>query len=187
MTLSALGIFSAAGAGGGAFASDYELVATTILGSAQSSVVLDLSGLSSTYRHIQIRGVARSTSGSSRDWFFVRMNSTSLTQGHELRGEGGVFNGSILIGSDVGFGLLTSGGAPTGQFGAFVMDILDTFSTTKNKTLRTLAGNPGSEPNVHLTSGFLNNTAATTSVTLIPRDGPNIAAGSRFSIYGIKG
>ena len=187
MTLSALGIFSAAGAGGAALTSDYELVATTILSSAQSSVVLDLSGLSSTYKHIQIRGTARSTSVSSRDWFFVRTNSTSLTQGHELRGEGGMVVGSILIGSDVGFGLLTSSGAPTGQFGAFVMDILDTFSTSKNKTLRTLAGNIGSEPSVQLTSGFLNNTAAITSVSLIPRDGPNIAAGSRFSIYGIKG
>jgi hypothetical protein len=188
MTLSALGIFSAAGAGGVAFTSDYELVATTILGSAQSSVVLDLSGLSSTYKHIQIRGVARSTAA-GRDWFYVRMNATALTNGHELRSEGSsVISGGILIGSDVGFALMPGANAGTGQFGAFVMDLLDPFSTTKNKTIRTFVGNPTtSEIQVQLTSGFRNSTSATTSVTLIPRDGPNIAAGSRFSVYAVKG
>ena len=188
MTLSALGILSAAGAGGVAFTSDYELVATTILGSAQSSVVLDLSGISSTYKHIQIRGTARSTA-SGRDWFYVRMNASALTNGHEVRSEGSsVISGVILIGADVAFALMPGANAGTGQFGAFVMDLLDPFSTTKNKTIRTLAGNATtSETQIHLTSGFRNNTAATTSVTLIPRDGPNIAAGSRFSIYGIKG
>jgi hypothetical protein len=181
------GVLSAAGAGG-AFASDYELVATTILGTAQSSVVIDLTGLSSTYKHIQIRGVARSTA-SGRDWFYVRTNATALTNGHELRSEGSsVISGGILIGSDVGFGLMPGNNAGTSAYGAFVMDILDTFSTTKNKTIRTFVGNPtASEAQVQLTSGFRNNTDALTSVSLIPRDGPNIAAGSRFSIYGIKG
>jgi hypothetical protein len=188
MTLSALGIFSAAGAGGVAFSSDYELVATTILGSAQSSVVIDLSGISSTYKHIQIRATARSTAA-GRDWFYVRTNATALTNGHELRSEASsVISGGILIGSDVGFALMPGANAGAGQFGAFIMDILDTFSTSKNKTIRTLAGNATtSEPQIHLTSGFRNNTDALTSVSLIPRDGPNIAAGSRFSIYGIKG
>jgi hypothetical protein len=58
-----LGILSAAGAGGGGpLASDYELISTQILTSPQSSITFSSLGTySSTYKHLQVRAVARST------------------------------------------------------------------------------------------------------------------------------
>jgi hypothetical protein len=68
---------------------------------------------------------------------------------------------------------------------AFVCDILDPFETTKNKTIRSLAGY-GSGGNVNLYSGLWINTSALTSITILASSG-NFASASRFSLYGIKG
>jgi hypothetical protein len=71
-------------------------------------------------------------------------------------------------------------------FGAAVVDILDPFSTTKNTTVRTLLGQTSSTNRVALSSGAFYSTAAITSVTLFPET-ESILAGSRFSLYGIRG
>jgi hypothetical protein len=72
-------------------------------------------------------------------------------------------------------------------FGAGVIDILDAYSTTKNKTMRTLNGLSGGEVNIRVGSGLWRNTNAITSVTIFDADSTNLVTGSRFSIYGIKG
>jgi hypothetical protein len=72
------------------------------------------------------------------------------------------------------------------SFGAGVIDILDFSSTTKNTTTRVLAGNAGTTASVQFQSGLFNNTAAITSMTIFGNTG-NLVAGTRFSLYGIKG
>jgi hypothetical protein len=49
-----------------------------------------------------------------------------------------------------------------------------------------LAGNSGTTATVQLQSGLFNNTAAITSMTIFGNTG-NLVAGTRFSLYGIKG
>jgi hypothetical protein len=68
-----------------------------------------------------------------------------------------------------------------------VIDILDAFETTKNKTIRSFGGQVGSGANlILLHSGFWNNTAAISSITLGVNGAPQFATGCRFSLYGIK-
>jgi hypothetical protein len=80
------------------------------------------------------------------------------------------------------------GNSTASSFGAGVIDILDPFSTTKNKTLRGLGGITSSEAtNIALRSGSWASTSAVTSITCLPFSADNWVAGSRFSLYGIKG
>jgi hypothetical protein len=184
-----LGILSAAGAGVGAVG-DYELISTTILGSTTADVVFDVSSLGSTYKHLQIRMVARGSGAttSTRD-LYIRLNgSTTNYSAHSLRGTGSGVSSTATTGATViNQEAMFVGNSNTANiFGAAVIDILDPFSTTKNTTVRTLLGHTSSTNRVALSSGAFYSTAAITSVTIFP-ESDSILAGSRFSIYGIKG
>jgi hypothetical protein len=72
------------------------------------------------------------------------------------------------------------------QFTAVVIDLLDVYSTTKNKTIRALYGSSGTPNVVQLLSGAWFSTSSTTSLT-VGRLSNNFTNGSRFSLYGIKG
>jgi hypothetical protein len=189
MTLSALGIFSAAGAGGVAFSSDYELISTTTLGTATPSVTFSsLGDYSSTYKHLQVRWVARSSNATAGVGVFSRLNGDSGSNyfWHYLSG-----NGSAVSSSNSGSttraltGVAAAASSTSDAFGAGVIDLLDTYAT-KNKTFRTLTGNQSSSfTRVELESALWNNTASVTSWEVICESG-NFVAGSRFSIYGIR-
>jgi len=194
MTLSALGIFSAAGAGGAApFSSDYELITTQILGSSAASVTFSSLGTySSTYKHLQIRA-----SGRADDANFVYQTSMRLNgdtgsnySSHNLSTEGGASVSSTNRTNQTWMRLLAmaGGGASSSAFSGIVTDILDAYSTSKNKTIRTLAGHhSASTSNLNLSSGAWRNTASITSISFHVENGQNFVAGSRFSLYGIKG
>ena len=179
MTLSALGIFSAAGAGGGAL-SDYELIQTTVLGSSQPSVTFSsLDTYSSTYKHLQLRYVWNSTSSAEVN---VRYNGDtgSNYRRHYLQGDGSsVISASDLSAAVGGYNIVTN---PT----ATIIDILDFSNSSKTKTSRTMWGFTTSGY-IALASGLWFATPqAITSIVLSPTAG-NFATGSRFSLYGIKG
>ena len=185
MTLSALGIFSAAGAGGVAFSSDYELIETAIVsGSSTTSVTFSsLGSYSSIYKHLQVRSVYFGNGFSA----FMRYNGDSGSgkyRSHSLYG-----NGSSVVSEDVTYA------RDKGMIGGFmglsetiplatVTDILDPYSTTKNKTTRSLGGR--ATGGVELPSHVWLDTASVTSVTVLTT-AANFGAGSRFSLYGIKG
>jgi hypothetical protein len=73
------------------------------------------------------------------------------------------------------------------NFGAMVVDVLDAFQTTKFTTTRSLTGNSSSYVGIQLQSGNWRNTAAVATINIKPAFGGDLAANSRFSIYGIKG
>ena len=187
------GVFSAAGAGGGAAAGAYELISTTLISSNTASVTFDLSAYTSTYKHIQIRALARGTATYGHATY-LRFNSDTGTNYsyHNLRANGSSVASvdstanSTTIGA---FPSVTGSSGTSGSFGASIYDIVDAFSTSKNKTVRALYGmaDGGSfDYYATLTSGNWRNTAAITSIYLAPETG-NFVNGSRFSIYGIKG
>ena len=183
------GVFSAAGAGGGGGgAGDYELISTTILGTAAASVTFT-NGSWSTYKHLQVRFTARHTSGSTSTTVLARLNNNTGANyaWHRLRGNGSAVSSAGTSGeTSLEITQAPGAGSAANIFSAGVIDILDFASTTKNTTLRTLAGYPGTESYVTLNSGLFNNTAAVTDVSLIS-NGTSFAIGSRFSLYGIKG
>jgi hypothetical protein len=192
MTLSALGIFSAAGVSG-AVASDYELIESYILGSSQSSITFSSLGTySSTYKHLQIRAVGRVTDSEfgSGDGINVRFNGDSGANysNHQLFGTGSsVLSNAASSQNQTILQRFTDAASTANAYGAVVCDILDSFSTTKNKTIRLLGGNANNSSFIFLNSGAWYNTASITSIYLAPNVGTNFATGSRFSLYGIKG
>ena len=181
------GILSAA-AGGPAFESDYELIETTILGSATASVTFSsLDTYASTYKHLQIRLVARGDRSSVSSTVNLRINTdTGSNYAFHLLGGSG-------SGSPYTYGEANSNRIPTGDiaaasstanaFGSLVIDLLDPYSTTKNKTIRSFGGYGGQ---LSIFSGHRRNTESTTSISLIAAI-DSFIAGSRFSLYGIKG
>jgi hypothetical protein len=177
-----------ASSGGGA-AGSFDLISTTILGSATSSVTFDVTGLGSTYKHLQIRMTTRnSVAGTGDDYAFIRFNSDTGSNYafHRLYGySGSVYSTAGTSITAARMGITPRNGETSGLFNPVVVDILDPFSSSKNKTLRSLSGGTGVTMN--MMSGLWMNTTAVTSVSIVEGGGGNFVTGSRFSIYGIKG
>jgi hypothetical protein len=188
MTLSALGIFSAAGAGG----ETYELIQTQILGSSTASVVF--SSIPQDYKHLQIRITARASrtfSGNSNDVYQLTLNSATPTTGHALQGNG--TSVSSFVTSFLGFPPSVSSPATnSGIFGGAVFEILDYTNTSKNRVVRSLVGHHmtnngnGDVGFIGLFSNLYLSTEATNSITIATTVSTYLA-GSRFSVYGIRG
>lgn len=176
-----------ASSGGAIAASSYELIETTILGSTSTSITFNVSGLGSTYKHLQIRFAARGNRSDTSEPLYMRLNSDTSTNysWHSLQANGSTVSsdasGSF---SYMRVGELSSANASANIFAGGVVDIVDAFSTSKKKTIRGLGG---PSDFICLRSGAWYSTAAVTSITLIPWSGTSFTAASRFSIYGIKG
>lgn len=167
----------------------YDLLATEILTGTQTSITFSsLNNYANDYKHLQIRGVARS-SYSEQDVVSLRFNGDGaknyalhfmFNSGSEVASTGAT---SIDANRAQGF-YISGSNAAANTYGAGIVDILDPFSTTKNTTIRGLGGNPAQR--LGLNSGLWLNTAAITSVELL-LSGGSMVAGSRFSLYGLKG
>lgn len=187
-----LGILAttAGGAAGGAAA--YELISTSLADSQSSSVTF--SSIPTTYKHLQIRFTAKSTStGTASEFLRVRFNGDSTYNAysyHWLKGNGSAMSSSKLFEQSemITAAIPTSSGSwSSTTFGAGFIDILDYGSTTKNTTIRSLSGQLGAYTEVYSYSGFWNNTAAITSITLSLQTSGNLFSGSRISLYGLNG
>ena len=163
MALFPLGILSAAGAGGAAVSSDYELISTTVLGTATSSVAFaSLGTYSSTYKHLQLRYVARDTLALTANAILLRINSeTSGYSNHILEGNGSAVSSNGITNTVLRVGNIAEASATANSFGGGVIDILDAYSTTKNKTIRVLRGcDVNGSGEIRLSSGLFLSTNA---------------------------
>jgi hypothetical protein len=186
-----LGILSAAGAGGVPFESDYELISTTVLGTAAASVTFSsLGDYSSIYKHLQIRYVTRSSRSAGNSAMSVRLNGDTGSNYafHLLRGNGtDVASAAVASTSNAELAVsMPAASATANSFVAGVADFLDVYSSSKNTTIRNFSGTTTSNY-INLNSVLWNDTASITSIELYEYLGNNLVAGSRFSLYGIKG
>lgn len=173
----------------------FHLLTAQVLTSGQSSVIFTSLNAYSDYQHLQLRITTRTNrTGADSDPVVMRFNLDS----------GANYSTHGLIGYNIGASsaVTANGGTSTAHlfiseampvasssansFGAMVVDILDPFETTKNKTVRTLAAVKDAWSSVELRSGSWMNTAAINSITILPLLGSELAANSRFSLYGIK-
>jgi len=186
------GVLSAAGAGGVGFSSDYELIETIILTAQVNSVEFSSLGTySSTYKHLQVRTVARSFAGGVAETdLLMRLNGDTGANyaRHVLRG----FSNSITSESQTSqtsmrVGNIAARSAAASEFSGAIIDILDAYSTTKNKTVKSLSGiTPAYGTEMKLLSNLRISTHSTTSITLLPGQTP-FEVGCRFSLYGLRG
>jgi hypothetical protein len=166
----------------------FESIATATVGAGSSNFV-EFTSIPSTYTHLQIRGISRSTDSSQ---FFCQFNGDTSTNytfhtiganGSSMEPYGVVNQTSLQIGKSNYFASATT------MFGVGICDILDYKNTNKYKTVKALAGNETSGTagqNVALMSGAWLSTSVITSIKIFPST-PPFTQYSQFALYGIKG
>jgi len=171
--------------GAAAETNSYESIASVTLGSDTNAITF--SSIPSTYKHLQIRGIVRSTyPGSTESGLKMQFNGSNLTDAHGLYGSG---SSASAFNQIYYFAYAPANNSLANVYGGLVIDILDYANTNKNKTVRTLAGrDENGAGSVMLTSAFQNSTSAITSVSISEYDGSfALKAGSTLALYGIKG
>lgn len=176
------------------FLSDFESIATTTVGSGGASNVT-FSSIPSTYTHLQIRGIAKSTSTSTSDNnALISASFNSDTTYSNYRSHYMVGNGSSAAASNLqqsGFyafvgDLITSATANANMFSPVIIDILDYRNTNKNKVTRSYSGSERNGTGQNwFCSGLWLNTSSITNIVL-SYSNSNFAEYSSFALYGIK-
>lgn len=172
---------------------DFELIESALLSSSQSSVIFSNlnSTYGSTYKHLQIRFSARGNRGESNTLLQVFFNNNENYNSYAwqlLWGSGS----TPAQTSSINYNSIDLYGIPAATntadiFAPGVIDILEPFNTSCNTIIKALNGFTGSaDSQIDVTSGVFLSTAAIESIHLEDRFS-TLAAGSRFSLYGLKG
>jgi hypothetical protein len=171
----------------------FESIATVNVSSTVSSV--SFSSIPSTYKHLQIRYIARDNAGTAgADDMFISFNSGASAQysWHRLIGDGasaaasGAASQSILA---VSAAAISRGGNAANIFSTGIIDILDYQNTNKNTTTRELYGEDrNGAGQMGFGSGlWYGSTNAVTDITFTIESARSFVQYSQFALYGIKG
>ena len=184
--------FGLLGASSAGPAGSYDLIETADISSTTSTVTFSGLGGYTDYKDLQIRGVVRSNANSSSMltmlMYFNSDTGFNYTY-HILNGNGSsVASTAESTFNRIGFQDVIPGGfSTTNAYGAIVADILDFSSSAKNTTVRALGGLPtDAESDISLFSGLWSNTSSVTSISFEAANA-SFLAGTRLSLYGIKG
>jgi len=166
----------------------YESLATVTLSASTASITF--AGIPNTYKHLQIRAIARSAASSDYN-VNIKLNSDAGSNYayHRLYGTGA--SAAAQAGSSLTYAniaaITTLNSETANAFGAAIIDILDYANTSKYKTIRSLNGrdiNGGGTINLH--SGLWQSTSAITSIDFTGASADNFAQYSQFTLYGVK-
>lgn len=178
------------GTGVAAATNSYESIATVTVGAGGSSSI-SFTSIPSTFKHLQIRMLGRSSRSANEGYGVVRFNSDtgSNYSYHSLEGNGSTAaaggSGSVNYPTLIFFPAASRGAS---IFGGGVLDVLDYQNTNKNKTIRVLDGYDSNGAGyITFQSGAWYNTNAITSITITEFNGNNFVEYSQFALYGIKG
>lgn len=167
-----------------------EPIATTLVGSGGVNQVT-FNDIPQTYKHLQIRAIARCAHANSLRNIALRINSDGGNNyaDHYILGNGSATSsGADTSVNYMYIGISSGAGANANVFAANVLDILDYSNTSKYKTVRNLHGiDNNGDGTVYLRSGLWMDTSAVVSLSFTIEGGSNINQYSRFSLYGIKG
>jgi hypothetical protein len=169
---------------------DFELIESIFVASTTASVTFNnLNQYATEYKHLQLRLTAKSSISLLNDAISIRINGDSGNNYsiHGLVGNSSSpFSFAVTSTSNLSIQRIADSTSSGPIFGAAVADILDAYSSSKNKTLRSLGGVNDNGPRIDLTSGAWFNTQPISSLNILSGNGGNFLAGSRFSLYGIR-
>jgi hypothetical protein len=174
----------------GVMPSSEYLISTTLISSNTPNVTFDVSSFAGVYKHLQLVVVARSDRAETGDNILLRFNGDSNFSSyyyHALFGTGSIAGSENVQGAGFPGARFMQASSATFTANAFnvgICDIIDAYGS-KNKTIRTFSGLPGTYDRIWLASNLWNSTAPITSITLVSNNGANFVAGSRFSLYGV--
>jgi hypothetical protein len=167
--------------------SDFELIQTSLVGTATTN--LEFLNIPQEYRHLQFRITARSSLGSNYDnlSYYFNNDTGNNYSTHALFGSGSSVGSNAFTSNPRGYwpSLLIANSNTANVFQAGIIDILDYTSTTKHKTVRSFIGNGAVTPTICLVSNRWGSASAITRINF--ETSVAIMAGSRFSLYGIRG
>jgi hypothetical protein len=164
------------------------------VGSGGSSTIT-FSTISSTYKHLQIRGLVRNNAGNVGLAFIrTKFNADGTSgnyYGHYLFGDSANASAGATSGSSTGAiaGFVANNNNPSSTFSTAIIDILDYANTSKNKTIRSFGGADYNDANggISLVSGLWMSTSAITSIEISSDSGTLFVQNSSFALYGIRG
>lgn len=159
----------------------YESIATYTVATTDSTITF--SSIPSTYKHLQVRYIARANSGAVAN-FTMSFNSTG--SGYSYHGLYGDGSSALALGTGSASNILAGVVSSTANiFSAGVIDILDYANTNKYKTVRDLNGVDwnGSGYAVMYSGSF----QYTNAINSISFSSTTFAANTQFALYGIKG
>jgi hypothetical protein len=171
-------------------AASYELISSNLI--STNTANLQLQSIPQGYKHLQLRWTLRDSGAFTYRGAFIEINGNTVTGSnsqHFLYGNGS----SVTSASGTNLGrfdianVVPAANATSGSYGVGIVDILDYTSTTKNKTIRGMFGivQPGDITQVELYSSMWNSTSALNWLTIYTNN--NMIAGSRVSLYGVRG
>jgi hypothetical protein len=168
----------------------WDSIATTTVGAGgQASVTF--SSIPSTYTHLQIRALGRSSFANTFSSIEIQFNADTGANyaWHYLKGSGSAASSSASTSDTVMRAIdFVSASQASGIFSAYTMDILDYTNTSKNTTMRIFGGaDCNGSGGMDLHSGAWFNTSAVTSIKLAASNASNFEQYSSFALYGIKG
>jgi hypothetical protein len=163
----------------------------TVTVGAGGSASISFTSIPSTYKHLQIRGIGRSTDGSTNDVtgrLQFNTDTGSNYSSHRIYGYGSsAGSDASTSATQISFATILADGNTASCFSAVVCDVLDYANVNKNKTTRSITGGEtNSLGMMFATSGNWRSTSAVTSITLFPSSG-NWKQYTEFALYGIKG
>lgn len=167
----------------------YESIATTTVGAGGAGTVT-FSSIPQTYKHLQIRFIARRTA-TGLDATKMNFNSDTgpnYKPTHYIIGDGSTAVAGTSASNTFTLSFYTPGSdATSGIFGVEITDILDYTNTNKYTTGRILSGvDLNGSGNAVFSSFLWMSLNAVTNIVLTPNSG-NFAQYSSFALYGIKG
>jgi len=166
----------------------FESIAT-IVGTGASGTIT-FNSIPSTYTHLQIRVLARSTlAGNISTNLSLRFNGDTGSNyvSHRLVGDGtsATANASTAQ-SNINVIPISAALTAANIMGAAIYDILDYTSTTKNKVIKAIGGDDqNGTGELYIGSGLWLNTAAVTSLTLFTSS--FFTTTTTIALYGIRG
>ena len=172
----------------------YESIQTITVTSSQAAI--EFTSIPSTYKHLQIRAIAKNVTTGAADYDNLNMQVNTDTAANyswhyiqsQAAGTPGASAGSSTSFCTVG-GIERSGTGQTSGFSGLVLDILDYQNTNKYKTFRAISGTEynGTYAYLLFTSGNWRSTTAISSIKFVVNTGVNFATYTSFALYGIKG
>jgi hypothetical protein len=181
-----LGILDSAKTGN-LITNSYESIATA--NGTGASGTITFSSIPSTYKHLQIRYIARMDAAIVNTDFFYSINgvTTAASYAYHRLGGTGVFAFSQANTSDRSVGVTNGANAGADMMATGILDILDYTDTNKNRTIRNFVGQDRNGTGlVALYSNLYMSTTVVSSISLVTQSG-NWTTTSSFALYGIRG
>ena len=157
-----------------------------------SSTTVTFSSIPSTYKHLQIRWIAKDTAGTTVANLRITCNGITGTSYayHQLYGDGTNVTATGTASAAFSNAGIIRSNATVNVMSAGIIDIHDYASTSKFKTFKCFSGSDANTvttaDRVYLVSGLLQSTDAISSINLITT-GTAFTTTSTFALYGIKG